>query len=1047
MLATLAITQPLLSTLGENPTFFIAHSASPGQMVAFTAIVSLAPAAVLGTLMLAGHAVSAEAGERVFYASMAVLAFVFVLQVVDAIPGPAVAVVAVAAVVGYGLMVLYSARGPVRSTVSLLAVFPVAVVALFLFHSPASSIVFPADVEAVALDDLLGADFAAEHLAADSPTPASSAPSNPAPASTASASSAPASTASASSAPASTASASSAPASTASASTASASTASARAAASNTAPASSEPSSPAPDSDAAVRPASMVERLNDRFPPIYVLVLDELPWASLLDMSGRIDAVRYPNFARLGATSHVFTNATTVAFTTEEAVPALLSGTLQAQPAPVFSLYPNNLFTLLGGVYDVSSSDPLVDLCPPAVCNGSPPEQILELIAADEATRSTQPAASSAAPTTTASRPTTTAASATTASRPTTTAAPSPTASEPTTTAASATTAAADTTATATATTADSPPPTGAATPTATATATASATATTTAAAGAASTAAAGTSTTLPVPAPADGGTRSDRGGSLSLLLKDAAIVFGHLASPEGVDFGLPSIGATWGSFGRASTVPSVAADAPEPDPATAPESSAATTTTATIAPATAPESSATTTTTATIAPTTTTATATAATATAATAATTTATTAPTASTATTTAATTTATTAPTASTATAAAPTAPTTTTATATAAADTTHPDAHPVAALPTGAAPADPTSSAPVDPQRVAEERMVFLDSLITSDSRVADFRAEVAAMETSELPRLHYLHSLLPHVPWRFRPDGSTYADIDLPGYFSQWDENPAKAHFGQQRHLLQLGLVDRLLGEYLDRLEAIGDFDRATVIVTADHGISFVPGERSRGIGEANAGGIANVPLLYKEPGQRAGTVQTRPVQLIDVVPTIAARLELDPPWTFDGHDMLAAGPDPDRRMRGPYGIVDLPGDLGAIVGRQLPPACTRCSATVPPAASTGLGGAHDLIGTQALDWATDRSQHCWILERPATVPDADGAVGYAYVASTLPPVPASRWRSRSTAWSREQPGRTWKTRSIASTPSATRSSGEPTSRPSNSTRSWAGDSP
>ena len=397
VLATLAITQPLLSTLGENPTFFIAHSASPGQMVAFTAIVSLAPAAVLGTLMLAGHAVSAEAGERVFYASMAVLAFVFVLQVVDAIPGPAVAVVAVAAVVGYGLMVLYSARGPVRSTVSLLAVFPVAVVALFLFHSPASSIVFPADVEAVALDDLLGADFAAEHLAADGPTPASSAPSNPGPTSSASASSAPTSTASASSAPAS--------------------STSARAAAGNTAPASSEPTSPAPDSDAAVRPAPMVERLNDRFPPIYILVLDELPWASLLDMNGRIDAVRYPNFARLGATSHVFTNATTVAFTTEEAVPALLSGTLQAQPAPVFSLYPNNLFTLLGGVYDVSSSDPLVDLCPPAVCNGSPPEQILELIAADEATRSTQRAASSAAPTTTATA-TATATATTTATAP-----------------------------------------------------------------------------------------------------------------------------------------------------------------------------------------------------------------------------------------------------------------------------------------------------------------------------------------------------------------------------------------------------------------------------------------------------------------------------------------------------------------------------------------------------------------------------------------------------------------------------------------------------
>ena len=303
--------------------------------------------------------------------------------------------------------------------------------------------------------------------------------------------------------------------------------------------------------------------------------------------------------------------------------------------------------------------------------------------------------------------------------------------------------------------------------------------------------------------------------------------------------------------------------------------------------------------------------------------------------------------------------------------------------MAALPTGAAAADPTSSAPVDPQRVAEERTAFLDSLITSDSRVADFRAEVAAMEASELPRLHYLHSLLPHVPWRFRPDGSTYADIDLPGYFSQWDTDAAKAHFGQQRHLLQLGLVDRLLGEYLDRLEAIGDFARATVIVTADHGISFVPGERSRGIGEANLGGIANVPLLYKEPGQRAGTVQTRPVQLIDVVPTIAAQLALNPPWTLDGHDMLAAGPAPDRAVWGPYGIVDVPGDLGAIV-EAIAAGMHQVFGDGASGSLYGLGGAHGLIGTRALDWATDPSQHCWILERPATVPDADGAVGYVY---------------------------------------------------------------
>ena len=437
----------------------------------------------------------------------------------------------------------------------------------------------------------------------------------------------------------------------------------------------------------------------------------------------------------------------------------------------------------------------------------------------------------------------------------------------------------------------------------------------------------------------AEGGARSERGGSLRLLLEDAAIVFAHLASPDGVDFGLPSIGATWGSFGRGPIVPALAVEDLDSAPGMTPKASPKTTTTTIFDTATTATTSAPTTTATTSAPTTTNTT------------------------------------------------TSPTTTAgetaATTAEATETGHRTADGVAALPAGAPVAAPTSSDPVDPQRVAEERTAFLDSLITRDTRVADFRAEVAAMAASELPRLHYLHSLLPHVPWRFRPDGSTYADIALPGYFSQWDESPAKAHFGQQRHLLQLGLVDRLLGEYIDRLEAIGDFDRSTVIVTADHGISFVPGERSRGIGEANVGGIANVPLLYKEPGQRTGTVQAQPVQLIDVVPTIAARLELDPPWTFDGRDMFAAGPTEDRRVQGPYGAVDVPGNLGAVV-EALAADMHQVFGDGTSGSLYGLGGAHGLIGTPALDWTTDPSEHCWILDRPATTPDSDGAIGYVY---------------------------------------------------------------
>ena len=944
-MATLAITQPLLSALGENPTFFTAHSASPGQVVAFAAIVSLAPAAVLGALMLAVHAFSAGAGLRTFSASMTVLAFVFVLQVVDVMPGPAVAVAVVAAVLSYGLMILYWTLGPVRSTVSVLAVFPVAVVALFLFHSPVNSIVFPDDVQPVTLEELLGEAITAESLTAPSPAPASPSPASSSPSNPAPASSSPSNPAPASSSVAGTATTGSEPASP---TTTGSDPITPRTAG-------SEPTSPTTVPDTAEKPASMAELLNDRFPPIYILVLDELPWVSLLDESGRIDAVRYPSFARLGATSHVFSNATTVAFNTELAVPALLTGTLQTQPAPVFSMYPDNLFTLLGGVYDVSSSDPLVDLCPPSVCNGSPPEEILELVAADEATRSGRKAPGPTT-STTADSPTTTAATAATANS-------APTAS--TTTAATTANSAPTASTTKAATTANSAP-TASTTKAATRTNSAPTTATTAAAATSSTADSPTTTTTASRALAASDTSASSRRGSLGLLLRDAAIVFGHLAVPEGATFGLPSIGATWGNFGQGPTAPAVTADDPELASAT-PQSAAPTTT------STARTASATTTTTTATVPTTEASPATPITVTATTEA---SPAAPITVTATTEAS--------------SAAPITVTATTEASSAApvAVTATTEARPVAAdaaatLPTAEAAAAPADADPVDPQRVAEQRTAFLDSLITSDTRVADFRAEVATMEASELPRLHYLHTLLPHVPWRFRPDGSTYADIDLPGYFSQWDDDPAKAHFGQQRHLLQLGLADRLLGEYLDRLEAIGDFDRATVIVAADHGISFVPGERSRGIGEANVGGIASVPLLYKEPGQRTGTVQHQPVQLIDVVPTIAARLGLDPPWTFDGRDMFAAGPATDRRVRGPFGAVDVPENLTAAV-EALAADMHRVFGDGTTGSLYGLGGAHSLIGTQALDSATDPSQHCWILEQPTTTPDADGSTGYVY---------------------------------------------------------------
>jgi hypothetical protein len=106
---------------------------------------------------------------------------------------------------------------------------------------------------------------------------------------------------------------------------------------------------------------------------VVFLVLDELPTGSLLDGNGAVDADLYPNFARLAGDATWYRNHTTVSPFTETAVPAILTGRLPpAEGAlPDVSRYPRNLFTLLGGAYDVRAQESVTRLCPRSICRGA----------------------------------------------------------------------------------------------------------------------------------------------------------------------------------------------------------------------------------------------------------------------------------------------------------------------------------------------------------------------------------------------------------------------------------------------------------------------------------------------------------------------------------------------------------------------------------------------------------------------------------------------------------------------------------------------------
>jgi hypothetical protein len=171
--------------------------------------------------------------------------------------------------------------------------------------------------------------------------------------------------------------------------------------------------------------------------------------------------------------------------------------------------------------------------------------------------------------------------------------------------------------------------------------------------------------------------------------------------------------------------------------------------------------------------------------------------------------------------------------------------------------------------------------------------------LAQLRRTPAAQLDVLHVLLPHAPWLYLPSGRSYNGTHrLVGYTAatgRWGAERRPVDQQYERHLLQVGYVDRVLGQIVHRLQAAGLWDRSLVIVTADHGISFRPGNHRRFVDSENIGDIAPIPLLVKRPGQRTGTVDDRSARTTDILPTIADVLGIHVPWKVDGHSLFAPG--------------------------------------------------------------------------------------------------------------------------------------------------------
>ena len=107
----------------------------------------------------------------------------------------------------------------------------------------------------------------------------------------------------------------------------------------------------------------------------------------------------------------------------------------------------------------------------------------------------------------------------------------------------------------------------------------------------------------------------------------------------------------------------------------------------------------------------------------------------------------------------------------------------------------------------------------------------------------------------------------------------------------------IAVVDDALGEFFDLLRSAGLYDDALIVITSDHGESFLDHGVWVGHGLFLTEDEIRVPLIAKLPGNvHAGTRVREMVRGIDVAPSMLDALGVEPPATFAGQSLLSPAP-------------------------------------------------------------------------------------------------------------------------------------------------------
>jgi arylsulfatase A-like enzyme len=280
---------------------------------------------------------------------------------------------------------------------------------------------------------------------------------------------------------------------------------------------------------------------------------------------------------------------------------------------------------------------------------------------------------------------------------------------------------------------------------------------------------------------------------------------------------------------------------------------------------------------------------------------------------------------------------------------------------------------TSTAPLteEQQQKAESTTVAEWELGGPMSQVPVLEGVTCRAARADRPTFHFAHVLLPHRPWMLAPDGRRSRAIPTD---KRSNEIVDRVRDEYQAHLLQYAATDTLIGDLVSSLKQSANWDRTLLIVTADHGITFEPGESKRKTIDPTSPGtlddIYRVPLFVKFPGQVGSEVSDCPAAGVDLLPTVIGATGLDPGWDLDGVDLAATCPErPSRRVVWPDGEREISSSFVSVVERaRRYDSWVDADGDVDDIVRAGVHGS--LVGSQVPAGAAPVGDLDWSLDRP-----------------------------------------------------------------------------